>query len=156
MTLAPDAGRAAEDSLAAVRRIEAELMRLLKDVKRRALANAHLIDPQLQASGYVVLVHVVQHEPVRASEVAHALQMDKGAVSRQVQLLEELDLVARVEDAEDRRAQRLVLSARGRERLDLLAGQRRQELEDRLRSWPLGELEAFATRLAQYNAALED
>lgn len=144
-----------EDLLGAVRRVEAELTRLVRAVKRQAGANAQLVHPDLSGSGYHVLLYVVAHGPVRASEVCAALDMDKGAVSRQVQHLEELGLVTRVEDADDRRAQQLVLSEAGSDRIDRLRETRSAELTARLADWPAVELESFADRLARYNATFE-
>lgn len=144
-----------EDLLTSVRRVEAELTRLVRTVKRQAGANAHLVHPDLQGSGFQVLLYVVGNAPVRASEVAAALDMDKGAVSRQVQHLEELGLITRVEDAEDRRAQQLVLSEEGQARIDALRRTRSEDLADRLRGWPIEELESFADRLARYNATYD-
>lgn len=148
------AARSTQDGVEAMRRIETEVLSLLRRVRRTAAENARLVHPELGTSGYAVLLYVVQHQPTRAADVVAELDMDKGSVSRQVSHLERLDLVARVPDHHDGRAHRLVLSNEGRRRLTVLRRHRRQELHGRLAAWSENQLGAFAEHLARYNAAL--
>ncbi len=142
-------------SVAALRQIEAEVLTLLRRVRRTSAENARLVHLDLSVSGYAVLLFVVEHEPTRAADVAEQLDMDKGAVSRQVSHLEQLGLVSRAVDPDDGRAHRLVLSDEGRGRIAVLRRHRRADLEGRLASWSAEDLAVFADRLARYNASFE-
>jgi DNA-binding MarR family transcriptional regulator len=144
-----------EQGVASMRRIESGVLRLLRRVRRTATENARLVHPDLQATGYGVLMCVMEHEPMRAVDVVEALDMDKGAVSRQVAQLHQLGLLSRTDDPEDRRAHHLVLSDEGRRRLAVLRDRRRDELESRLASWSPADLAAFAEQLGHYNASFE-
>ena len=143
------------DPVVSMRRIEGEVLRLLRRVRHQALTNARLVHPDLQAAGYAVFLYILENEPARASDAVEALGMDKGAVSRQVHHLEELGLVSSTDDPDDRRAHRLVLSEQGRARVSVLRERRRQEFESRLSGWSPEGLEVFAEKLAEYNASFE-
>ena len=81
--------------------------------------------------------------------------MDKGAVSRQVQLLCELGLVDRCDDPADRRAHRLTVSEKGAARLADVDRARRSTYNARLDGWSAEELDDLVSRLARYNATLD-
>lgn len=138
-----------------VREIERELLVLIRRVRRTSVENARRVHPELPPAAYPVLLYVADHGPTRASDVVDHLGTDKGAVSRQVAQLEQLGLVTRSCDPEDRRAQALVLTADGRARLDRLAAERRSEFARRLAAWSPEDLASFADQLSRYNATLE-
>jgi DNA-binding MarR family transcriptional regulator len=148
----PVAEQAAAGSLQV---IEREVGVLLRRVRRTSTEIARSIHPELAASSYPILLHVIDHEPVRATQIVEHLGIDKGAVSRQVAQLERLGLIERAEDPDDKRAQTLVLSARGRERLQQVARERSAAMAHRLAAWNEEELAQFARRLGRYNASLE-
>ena len=152
VSAAPAAEPAAADSLHV---IEREVGVLLRRVRRTSAEIARSIHPELAATSYPILLHVVDHEPVRAAQIVEHLGIDMGAVSRQVAQLERLGLIERAEDPDDGRAQTLVLSALGRERLQQVARQRSSAMAHRLAAWTEEELAQFARRLRRYNASLE-
>jgi DNA-binding MarR family transcriptional regulator len=143
------------DAAVSLRRIEREVLALLTRVRRTSAEHARLVHPELQTTGYAVLLHLIENEPTRAADIVEALGIDKGAVSRQVAQLEQLGLLARTCDPEDRRAQTLVLSDDGRARLAVLREQRRSDFGRRLSTWSAADLAIFAERLSQYNASLD-
>ena len=149
---ATDAARAG--TTRALRDIERELGVLLHRVRRRTAENAQAVDPGLQPAAYPVLLYVVEHEGVRAAAIVDHFGIDKGAVSRHVGHLEALGLVTRSCDPDDRRAQVLVATATGQERVRSLQAERRRVFADRLSDWSEEELADLAGRLARYNAAL--
>jgi len=149
---ATDATRAG--TTRALRDIERELGVLLHRVRRRTAENAQAVDPGLQPAAYPVLLYVVEHEGVRAAAIVDHFGIDKGAVSRHVGHLEALGLVTRSCDPDDRRAQVLVATATGQERVRSLQAERRRVFADRLSDWSEEELADLAGRLARYNAAL--
>src|SRR4051794_19649041 len=140
---------------AALGQIEAEVLTLLRRVRRSYAKSARLVHPDLSTAGYTVLLQVAEHEPTRAADVVEHLDMDKGSVSRQVTHLEQIGLVSRVGHPEDGRAHHLVLSAEGRRRMEALRRHRRRKFEQRLADWAPEDLTGFAEQLGRYNAALE-
>ena len=135
--------------------IEQELIVLLRRIRRSSLANARLVHPDLQPAAYAIFRFVADQEPTRASDVADHLAIDKGAISRQVALLEKLGLVERRSDTGDRRVQTLVVTPDGRSRLDAMAARLRSEFAGRLSAWSSADLSSFADHLSRYNASLE-
>ena len=135
--------------------IERELTVLLHRVRRASIANAHEIHPELQASAYPVLLHVVEHGPTRAADMVEHFGIDKSAVSRQLAHLEALGLVQRAKDPEDRRASVLKASPLAKRRVSSLRSGRRARFADKLAAWSDDELVALAAQLARYNASLE-
>ncbi len=135
--------------------IERELRVLLRRVRRRSATNAHSIHPELQPTAYSILLHVLENEPARAAHIVDHLGIDKGAVSRNVAQLVGLGFLERTTDPSDGRAQTLVASDLGRQRVAELQRQRRSDVAGRLDSWTEAELEQFVERLVRYNASLE-
>ncbi len=137
-----------------LRSLEGEVAALLRRVRRATDERARLVDPSLTVAGYQVLQQVREHGGVSQAQVADALGMDKGAVSRQVHLLCELDLVARTEDPSDRRAQVVRLSAEGERRLTELERTRRAAYVARFDDWTADELGDLVAQLARYNCTV--
>lgn len=136
--------------------LEQELAVLLRRVRRVVAARARSVHPDLQAVSYLILGYVYNHGPLRASALCAVFDMDKGAVSRQVQHLLELGLVDRTPDPDDGRATLISVSDEGVRRLGDVAAHRRKLLAERLDDWSAEELEGFNTMLGRYNAALSD
>ena len=80
--------------------------------------------------------------------------IDKGAVSRQLQHLDELGLVERTPDPADGRATLVAASDDAVRRLADVAEHRRKWLDEQLGDWSAEELADFAATLGRYNAAL--
>jgi DNA-binding MarR family transcriptional regulator len=72
--------------------------------------------------------------------------MDKGQASRTVRELEELDLVERTADPNDRRSSILRLTAHGHERLALARKPQEGMLMESLTDWDIDDIESL-TRL---------
>ena len=139
-----------------LRRIESEVGSLIRRVKRVMGERAREVHPDLHPMTYVILTHLAAHGPMRGADLSDAFGMDKGGVSRQVQVLVDLGLVERRPDAEDRRAILLDATGEGRERLSAVSRSRSDRFDQRLSDWSDVELGEFAAQLAAYNAALSD
>jgi DNA-binding MarR family transcriptional regulator len=137
-----------------VRSLEHEMGVLVRRLRRLIAERARLVHPDLAPVGYSMLV-AIQDEPRRASDLVDLFSIDKGAVSRQVQALLELDLIERTPDPEDRRAAILAITDEGTRRLATVSDKRRAELLGRLSTWSSEELADFVSALSRYNAALE-
>ncbi|MBM0125295.1 MarR family winged helix-turn-helix transcriptional regulator [Pimelobacter simplex] len=116
----------------ALRDLEVEVGVLIRRVRRVIGERARAVHPDLLPSSYLMLSYVGDNGPLRASAMCAVFEIDKGAISRQVQHLIDLGLVDRAPDPEERR--------------ELLA--------ERLGDWPVEELQEFAASLRRYNDAL--
>ena len=84
------------------------------------------VHPDLQPTAYALLARVDEVGSVRASDLGDYFGIDKGAISRQVALLERVGLVAREPDPDDGRAQLLVVTDEGRKRIEHARNGRRR------------------------------
>ena len=138
-----------------IRSVEGEVLVLLRRARRATSDRARLIDPALGPLGYQVLVHVREQDGCSQTHIAEALGMDKGAVSRQVQQLADLGLVAKTEDPTDRRASLIRLSPEGEVRMLAVEQKRRSAYVARLEELKVVVLNVLAEQLAKYNRTLE-
>ncbi|WP_300639247.1 MarR family transcriptional regulator [Nocardioides sp.] len=135
-------------------RLEQEVGVLVRRIHRVIAERARLVHPDLQPASYLMLSHVAENGPMRASSVADLFTVDKGAISRQVTHLMELGLVEKSRDPEDGRAWLLSATPDAKERLRTVTEQRRTYLAERLEGWEAGDLELFTDLLARYNDSL--
>lgn len=135
--------------------LETEVGVLIRRVKRVIAERSAIVHPELAAASYLLLTFLAEQGPVRASVLVERFHVDKGAISRQVQHLEELGLVERHPDPEDGRASLLGANAEARRRLEAVTAERRRFLDGRLGDWDDADLEAFVVALGRYNRALE-
>lgn len=136
--------------------LEQEVGVMIRRIRRIIGERARAVHPDLQSSSYLMLSWLDQHGPLRASAMAEAFDIDKGAISRQVQHLVDLGLVERAPDPADGRATLISTSADALARLAAVNDERRRWLDDRLRDWTDDELAEMVTLLGRYNAALDD
>jgi DNA-binding MarR family transcriptional regulator len=138
-----------------LRQIEHELGVLIRRVRRVVGDRARAVHPDLQPATYLLLTHLDESGPLRASALVDATGVDKGAISRQVQQLVDLGLLTRTQDPDDGRATLLAVNADAHTRLGQVQRERRRRFDRRLGEWSEADLADFATRLADYNAALD-
>lgn len=138
----------------ALKDLEVEVGVLIRRVRRVIGERARAVHPELLPASYLMLGYVRDNGPLRASAMCSVFDIDKAAISRQVQHLIDLGLVDREPDPEDGRATLLSVSEEGAQRLEAVAVQRRELLAERLGDWPVDELEDFAAFLRRYNDAL--
>ncbi|HSK25642.1 MAG TPA: MarR family winged helix-turn-helix transcriptional regulator [Jiangellales bacterium] len=108
-------------------------------------------DTPVDQAGLVVLHRVSCSPEVRPTDVAADLGLDASTVSRHLRSLQQMGLVERGDDPDDRRAQRVSLSARGREVLDAAMAQRRAVVAAAVAGWSERDrrtLERLLVRLA--------
>ncbi len=138
-----------------LRALEHEMSVLVRRIRRVIAERARMLHADLSPVAYSMLMALNDSGPRRASDLVEIFSIDKGAVSRQVQALLELDLIERTPDPEDRRAMILAISDEGHRRLDDISSTRRHELSERLGDWSEEELALFVRSMGRYNAALE-
>jgi len=137
-----------------LRDLEQEVGVLIRRVRRVIGERSRAVHAQLQPASYLMLGYLVSEGPMRASAMAEAFDIDKGAISRQIGHLEELGLVERTPDPEDGRASLVSASAEAVRRLEDVANDRRRWVSEQLADWPEERLALLAGELASYNEAL--
>jgi DNA-binding MarR family transcriptional regulator len=138
-----------------LRAVETEVVAMLRRARRATTDRARQIDPALATVGYQVLVALRENPGLPQSALVESLDMDKGAVSRQVHLLADLGLVDKHADPDDRRACLVSLSEEGERRMRDLERERRSAYVARFDDWTADELTVLAEQLAKYNRTLE-
>ncbi|HWV36345.1 MAG TPA: MarR family transcriptional regulator, partial [Thermomicrobiales bacterium] len=104
-------------SAEAVREVQVLLSTLFSEGRRFMTEVARTVHPDLSPSGFYLLRMLEKCGPSRPSTLAAHLEVDRSAMSRLIQGLDELGLIQRTPDPQDRRAYMLDLTAEGRERL---------------------------------------
>ena len=92
---------------------------------------------------------------LRVTTLAERLCVDAPAVTRKIQQLERLGLVARDADPDDGRAHRIRLTDEGRETLDRLTEAKHRWLARLVEGWPTEDRTAFASLLAMFAERLQ-
>ncbi len=137
-----------------IRKLEQEVGVLIRRVRRVIGERARLVHESLQPASYLMLGHIAENAPIRASAMVEVFDIDKGAISRQVQLLIDLGLVERTPDPVDGRATLLSPTDEAVRRMQDVAEYRRKWLDEQLGDWSATQLDGFVRELSRYNAAL--
>jgi DNA-binding MarR family transcriptional regulator len=120
---------------------------------------SHSFARKLLASGvtvaeWVVLREMFEHDGVAPSELAEAIGLTRGAISKLIERLLEKRLVTREESSEDRRFQSVAITARGSRlvpKLAALADENDEEFFSALSIKQRKELVALLHKLAKAN-----
>lgn len=135
--------------------LEQQVGVMVRRIRRIIGERARAVHPELQTSSYLMLTWLGQHGAQRASAMAEAFGIDKGAISRQIQHLVDLGLVDRAPDPDDGRATLVSATADAVARMAAVNDERRAWLDDRLRDWSDDDLRGIVDLLGRYNAALD-
>ena len=109
------------------------------------------LDPSLDALCGVL----ADRGPVRFTELAKALWLDKSTVTRQVTTLEQLGFVERTPDPSDGRAALLGLTETGRDMLSRSRQARREGTSEVLSAWEDADVARFAELMERFNREVE-
>ncbi|MCW2842403.1 MAG: MarR family transcriptional regulator [Nocardioides sp.] len=139
-----------------LRELESEVGVLIRRIRRVIGERARAVHADLQPASYLMLTYLDEHGPMRSSAIAETFDVDKGAISRQVQHLVDLGLVDRTPDPGDGRASLVSVSDDAGRRLGDVLAHRRKRLDERLGDWSDAELTGFVDALGRYNKALDD
>ena len=135
--------------------LEQEVGVLIRRVKRVIGERARAVHPDLQPASYLMLTFLASEGPQRSSVMSERFNVDKGAISRQVQHLCELGLLDREPDPVDGRAMLISASADAVHRMEAVDRDRRRWLEEQLAEWSENDLREFVASLGRYNVALD-
>ena len=136
------------------RAMEEELSILIRRARARSLETAREVHPELDADAYGLLAALDRADTSRITDLAAAIGVGKGTMSRQVRGLEELGLVRRTADPADRRAFQLELTDGGRRRYRAARDARRARLRRELATWPEGDVAQLAALLHRLNVRI--
>jgi DNA-binding MarR family transcriptional regulator len=136
-------------------RLEQEVGVLIRRVKRVIGVRARAVHTDLQPASYLMLTYLASEGPQRSSVLSERFNVDKGAISRQVQHLCDLGLLDREPDPADGRASLVSASADAIHRMEAVDRDRRRWLEEQLAGWSEYDLREFVTGLGRYNTALD-
>ncbi len=136
-------------------RLERELGVLIRRVRRVIGERARAVHPDLQPASYLMLTFLVAEGPQRSSVVSERFNVDKGAISRQVQHLCDLGQLVREPDPADGRAMLISASPDAVHRLEAVDRDRRRWLDEQLAEWTEADLRDFVGGLSRYNTALD-
>ena len=136
--------------------VDYELARLVRHVRARSLAHLEFLHPQLDYNTFVVFIAVCDAPGgVRASDLAEGLRVHKSTISRAVAAMERMELVLRVPDPEDGRAQLLTARDDARARLEKFRADSHDWLLSLIADWEPEALAAFAGQLGRLNDAMD-
>jgi DNA-binding MarR family transcriptional regulator len=99
----------------------------------------------LDRAAVALLRQIADSEPLRPGELANRLGVEASHVTRQVQQLQKAGYVARVPDPDDRRAQRIELTAQGQEAIDRIRAAGALGMQAALAAWSPEDLRQLAT-----------
>ena len=141
--------RVREDSLVT---LERELGLLLRRAQASSAALARRVHPDIEPAAYTLLQLIASRPGLRASDLAAAIGVGRGTMSRQLARLGSLGLISRRPDPDDYRGQLLDLTDDGRSRLDEAVSARREFLRAALDGWSAHDVEDLAAQLGRLNA----
>ena len=135
--------------------LEVELTRLLRRARSSQQRTASEVHPDLDASGYAVLVTVrdlaAAGGGARGGDISDALGLHKSTMSRNLAVLEELGLIERIPDPLDARARQVRLTAEGSHALEQSVAGRRERLRQQLTTWESADIAELARLLRLLN-----
>ncbi|RSD14779.1 MarR family winged helix-turn-helix transcriptional regulator [Amycolatopsis eburnea] len=111
------------------------------------------VHPDLKVAAYRLLAHLAERGPRRPTELACHVGVTAPTVSRQLQHLEELGLISRVQTLDDGRAYLVRLTEAGHRRVEEVRVARSRRLDKLLGSWAEEEIRTFAELLARFNGS---
>lgn len=131
--------------------VEHEMAVLFRRARSFSGELAREVHPGLEPTAYALLLRVHELGAVRLTDLANFYGVGKPTVSRQIGLLEKLGLVRRVEDANDRRSAKLLITEDGLARLEHARKARRQRFARLLGGWEAADVTRFGELLGQFN-----
>lgn len=101
-----------------------------------------------------ILHRVIDHGPIRPTELAELADIQPAALSRQIRILEEGGHIVRIGDAEDGRVSLVEATAEGRAAYASFAAANDTLLAEQLKGWTAEELGGLAAQMQRLVADL--
>ncbi|WP_166984376.1 MarR family winged helix-turn-helix transcriptional regulator [Paramicrobacterium fandaimingii] len=144
------------DHDAAIGDVEQAFGTMYTQIRRVMIRRAETVHPELTVFGFKILRELNRDETLQQGVLAERLLSDKGAVSRVVRQLEDLELITRVPDPADRRAQLVRLTEKAHVALDSVAEDNRSVLRARLSLWEIDEIRRLRDLLGKLNETMAE
>lgn len=135
-----DPARADDEHEAAIRAVEAEFLGLVTRFRKLVAQHAEELSPGLLPGAYKVFSTIARRGPLKATDLAERMLLDKSQLSRMITTLEERGLITRSPAPGDRRAQLLEATPDGLKRLEVVRGPRENTLFRELLRWPIDDV----------------
>ncbi|WP_245723512.1 MarR family winged helix-turn-helix transcriptional regulator [Paramicrobacterium humi] len=138
----------------AIGQVEAQFNEMYNQTRLVLTRRAAEVHPELSIFGFKALRVLQRQGECPQGGLVEALHADKGVVSRTVRHLEELGLVERTTDADDRRVQLVALTEDAGRRLESAMASDRTVLRDTLMAWDAEEIRRLRDLIAKLNESL--
>lgn len=136
--------------------LDYELTRFVRRVRARSMRRLGEIHPALDYGTFLFFIAICDApDGIRGSELAEQLGVHKSTASRAIKSLLKLDLVDRVPDPDDGRAQLLVAGKEERAKLSSYRRESQVWLQEILSGWDVDDVATFARSFARLNDAAE-
>jgi DNA-binding MarR family transcriptional regulator len=150
-----EAATARTDPTAPVTEVADNFVALMRSFQRAKMRFMAATEHDVEWSAQVLLRHLANEGPMRASAIAESMHSDPSTVSRQVAALVRDGLVERRADPEDGRASILVPTAKADAVLTDHEEQRIQHFAGILHDWNERDLRRFADLLHRFTEDFE-
>jgi DNA-binding MarR family transcriptional regulator len=135
-------------------RLELTFRLLGKRIYLPTLRHLRAVSPGLDRASVPLLSALEERGECRPSDIAAMVELDLSTVSRQLRQLEQLGLVSRRPDSDDRRAFRITLTPEGHDRLMSVRASRADMLDAVFSDWPDDERRSLQELLDRLLAGL--
>ena len=132
--------------------LEHEIRIVMRRVNSFSGVLARLVHPELEASAYPLLAHILANPGTRGSDLAAHFGVGRATISRQLARLEQLGLISRAPDPDDSRGQILTLTAAGEAGFTAARQGRVGHLNEALAGWKPDDVAQLARLLHRYSA----
>ena len=136
-----------DERQAAVHALESSFSELMTVFRRFVADAAERVSPGMLPATFKTLSVVSRFGPMTLSALAERLAADKGFLSRAISELEEMGLVARTPDPNDRRSRLIAVTEIGYERLREARAPHESRLHEALADWSVEEIGNLSTML---------
>lgn len=134
---------------------EQELFSLIALTVRAKRELATRLDSRLTPGHLPVLGMILRSQRITQSEICERLLVDKASLSRMVTKLEQLELVKREVDPEDRRVSHLLPTDRAEERWHETFQGWRTDLRSRITDWDDEDLSKLVDLMSRLNLEIQ-
>jgi DNA-binding MarR family transcriptional regulator len=134
--------------------VEHELAVLMRKASSFSGQIARAFHPDLEPGAYALLLWLDDVGSARLTEMAAFFGVGKPTISRQLHLLDRLNLITRTVDGTDRRAQALTLSPDGAARMRAVREARRTGFRTLFADWPEADVRRLGELLGRLNETI--
>ncbi|MFD9127919.1 MarR family winged helix-turn-helix transcriptional regulator [Kitasatospora sp. NPDC059571] len=131
--------------------VEREVALLFRRGRVRAFEMSRRVHPELEGVGYGMLAFIEESGRVRLTDIGLHFGVGKASISRQVKHLEELGLVRREVDPQDRRSSLVSLTEEGASRYLRARDDRMDRFRLLMGAWDREDVVRFAELLRRFN-----